>query len=86
MDTPATFAASKYSAQHAAARETALKAGDVIRNSRDRAQAKVKSGVDLVTEVDQEVERIVKVTPESVLLDPTSPQYSAMQWLLDDID
>lgn len=59
MDTPATFAASKYSAQHAAAREIALKAGDVIRNSRDRAQAKVKSGVDLVTEVDQEVERIV---------------------------
>jgi Leucine-rich repeat (LRR) protein len=27
-----------------------------------------------------------RVTPESVLLDPTSPQYSAMQWLLDDID
>ena len=27
-----------------------------------------------------------QVTPESVLLDPTSPQYSAMQWLLDDID
>mmetsp|Transcript_18504 Transcript_18504/g.53103 ORF Transcript_18504/g.53103 Transcript_18504/m.53103 type:complete len:287 (+) Transcript_18504:148-1008(+) len=59
MDIPTTLAASKYSAQHAAAREIALKAGDVIRNSRDRAQAKVKSGVDLVTEVDQEVERIV---------------------------
>ena len=57
---PTSLATSKYSAQHAAAREIALKAGDVIRNSRDRApQAKVKSGVDLVTEVDQEVERIV---------------------------
>jgi inositol-phosphate phosphatase/L-galactose 1-phosphate phosphatase len=55
----ASLATSEFQAQHAAAREIALKAGAVIRNSRDRALAKVKSGVDLVTEVDQEVERLV---------------------------
>lgn len=36
---------------------------------------------------DSDVKKILaQVTPESILLDPTSPQYSAMEWLLDDID
>lgn len=49
----------KYALQLAAAKEAALKAGHVIRTSRDRAKATVKSGVDLVTEVDKEVEKLV---------------------------
>lgn len=52
-------AANKYARQLAVAKEAALKAGEVIRSSRDRAQATVKSGVDLVTEVDTEVEKLV---------------------------
>lgn len=36
---------------------------------------------------DSDVQKILtQVTPESILLDPTSPQYSAMEWLLDDLD
>ena len=36
---------------------------------------------------DSDVKKILaQVTAESILLDPTSPQYGAMEWLLDDID
>jgi len=36
---------------------------------------------------DSDVQKILsQVTPESILLDPTSPQYSAMEWLLEDLD
>jgi len=48
-----------YARQLSVAKEAALKAGELIRTSRDRAQAKVKSGVDLVTEVDEAAEELV---------------------------
>ena len=52
---------SKYAKQLHAAKAAALKAGEIIRSSQDNANviAKSSDGVDLVTEVDHEVERVV---------------------------
>lgn len=49
----------KYAAQLALAKSAALRAGEVIRASRTDKNVMVKKGVDLVTEIDQRVEKLV---------------------------